>query len=171
MNRRIVFTLLLAGVIIITSFLISRYPIDFSKFAKYGYIGIFLVSLLGSATLFFPVPHAATVFAGGIFFNPFGVAIAGGIGGTLGEMVGYFIGFGGRVIDQESKWFPKIKSWIERYGWITIFILALVPNPFFDMAGMLAGYTRYNITKFFIATLLGKVFRSFILSYLGSHFG
>ncbi len=170
-SRRIVLPFLLGAIIILASFLVSKYPIDFSKLAKYGYIGVFLVSLLGSATLFFPVPHAATVFAGGILFNPIGVGIAGGVGGTIGEMVGYLVGLSGQVVGQESKWYPKIKHWVDRYGGITIFILALIPNPLFDLAGMTAGLTRYKISRFIVATLFGKTLRSLILSYLGFQFG
>ncbi|GEM_PF-325884 len=184
-NNRIAIAFLFGIIIIVASFILSRYPIEFSKFAKFGYIGVFLVSALGSAPLFFPIPHPATVFAGGVLFNPFGVAIAGGLGGTIGEMVGYSAGFGGRFISKDvwveglrgsfksliGKIIDKITEWVGQYPRITIFVLALIPNPFFDVAGIVAGFNRYSFGNFFIATLFGKTLRSFILAYLGSRYG
>jgi len=179
---RLVFAFIFGAIIIVASFFVSQYPINFSQFAKYGYIGVFLASLLGSAPLFFPIPHPATVFAGGVLlFNPIGVAIAGGVGGAIGETMGYIAGLGGKVISKDEwvgglKGFlrrlvglaiDQITEWFSRYPRITIFVLALIPNPLFDAAGIVAGFNRYNIRKFFIATLLGKTLRSFFLSYLG----
>ena len=34
--------------------------------ARYGYLGVFLISVLGNATVVLPVPSLAVVFAGGL---------------------------------------------------------------------------------------------------------
>lgn len=186
MNRfRLVLALIFGALIVIASFVLSRYPIDFSRFSRLGYIGIFLASALGSAPLFFPIPHPATVFAGGVLFNPLGVAISGGLGGAIGEAVGYMLGRGGRHVSKDewlrdfrgslSQWISRlidrIARYVEQYPRSAIFVLAFIPNPFFDVAGIAAGFNRYNFSSFFLMTLLGKTLRSIILSYLGSRFG
>jgi membrane protein DedA with SNARE-associated domain len=170
LNPRIVISIAGGVALIAASYIISRYPIDYSQFETYGYIGVFLATLLGSATIFFPMPNIATVFAAGMLFNPVWVAIAGGLGSAIGETIGYLIGLGGSTVEINSKWYSKVESWMQRYSGITIFILALIPNPFFDIAGILAGLMRYNFFKFFIATFSGKTLRSLILSYLGYQF-
>ncbi len=55
-------------------------------------------------------------------------------------------------------------------GFLTIFILAVIPNPLFDLSGIISGATKYSFKKFFVATLLGKTIRFIGISYLGSNF-
>ena len=56
-------------------------------FAQYGYFGAFLIMLIANATVILPAPGVAVVFAMGGVLNPLGVALAAGVGGTLGELV------------------------------------------------------------------------------------
>nr|GMD72581.1 vacuole membrane protein KMS1 [Ipomoea batatas] len=54
----------------------------------------------------------------------------------------------------------KIKHWFlshaQNMNLLTILILATVPNPLFDMAGVMCGQFGIPFWKFFIATLVGK---------------
>lgn len=163
-----VFYVIVACAILVGSFVLSRSQLDTSQFKELGYIGVFLATLIGSATLFFPVPNIATVIAGGILFNPIGVTVAAGLGSTLGEIVGYTVGRSGHSAFQETKWHSKVFEWFSRFGGLTIFLLALVPNPLFDLAGVVAGMANYSVLKFVLATFLGKTLRALILSLLGS---
>ena len=43
--------------------------------AGYGYLGVFVISILGNATIIFPVPSLAVVFAGGSVLNPLFVGL------------------------------------------------------------------------------------------------
>jgi membrane protein YqaA with SNARE-associated domain len=63
------------------------------RFVAYGYPGIFLISLAASATLIFPVPSLALVFALGGVLNPVLVGLAAGLGETPGELTGYLAGY------------------------------------------------------------------------------
>ena len=49
------------------------------ELVQYGYIGIFLISILANGTILFPVPGILFVFVLGAVFNPLGVAIAAGL--------------------------------------------------------------------------------------------
>ena len=92
-----------------------------------------------------------------------GVAAAGGE--TLGEISGYAIGFGGRSVIENSRFYPTFQSWMEKRGWLVIFIVALIPNPFFDIVGIAAGATRYPAYKFFPIVLVGKVIKGIVIGY------
>ena len=59
---------------------------------------------------------------------------------------------------------------MRRFGGPVIFVAAAIPNPFFDVAGILAGATKLPIWVFFGATLLGKTIRFFLLASLGGSF-
>jgi hypothetical protein len=54
------------------------------QFAAYGYPGIFLIALLANATILLPAPGIAVIYAMGAIFNPLGVGLAAGAGGTIG---------------------------------------------------------------------------------------
>lgn len=159
---------LLGALFVSASYILSKYQIDFNRFTELGYVGIFCATFIGSATIFFPIPNVATVIAAGFFFNPVGVAISAGLGATMGESVGYFVGKSGENSVYANKWYHRIVKWVESYGFITILLLAFIPNPFFDIAGLVAGMSQYPLIKFLLATLIGKTLRSLLLALISS---
>ncbi|MEE8173894.1 MAG: hypothetical protein V3T71_01085, partial [Dehalococcoidia bacterium] len=50
---------------------------------KYGYLGVFLVTFLSSATVILPVPGLAVIFVAAATWNPLLVGLVGSVGGTL----------------------------------------------------------------------------------------
>lgn len=90
----------------------------FSFLAGYGYLGIFLISLISSSTIIFPIPSAAFVFAAGAFLNPFLVGLSAGIGAAIGELTGYVLGIGGRktVGKKWRKQIDKVEKLFQKYG-------------------------------------------------------
>ena len=151
------------GVTFASVFLFNRLPI----LSSLGYAGVFLISLLSSATIFIPLPGFAVVFAMGRILNPALVGIVAGIGAGLGESTGYFAGFAGHNAVEETGIFKAHKREIEKYGMPAIFILALIPNPAFDLCGIAAGAVEMPIWKFLLATTAGKIVRYTLLAYLG----
>jgi uncharacterized membrane protein YdjX (TVP38/TMEM64 family) len=139
-----------------------------AQLAAYGYPGIFIVAMLANATVFLPAPGVAVVFAMGSIFNPLLVAIFAGTGAAIGELVGYLAGYSGQGIVENTKMYARIEPWVRRYGVFAIFILAALPNPFFDIAGVAAGILKIPIGKFFIACWLGQLIKMFAFAYAGS---
>ena len=166
-KRSITISAIVTVLMVAGSIALARSGIDVEQFASLGYFGVFLVTTLGNATLFLPVPGLAAVFAAGAFLNPIGVALAAGLGSAIGETVGYVIGVGGGEMATNTQWYPRIERWFKRYGGVAIFGLALIPNPVFDMVGLVAGVAHYPVSKFILATFLGKTLRSLILAWLG----
>jgi uncharacterized membrane protein YdjX (TVP38/TMEM64 family) len=154
-KRNLVRAFALIAVIGITVFLyLNRDQV--SKLQVLGYPGIFLVSLLSNATLILPIPGVLFTSAMGAIFNPFYVALAAGSGATLGELTGYLVGFSGQGVVENKKWYDRISRWMLKYGDLTIFLLALIPNPFFDIAGMVAGALKMPLWRFLLWVWLGK---------------
>jgi uncharacterized membrane protein YdjX (TVP38/TMEM64 family) len=141
---------------------------ELARLSTYGYLGVFLISVIGNATVIFPVPSLAVVFAGGGILNPLLVGLIAGVGEPLGELTGYLAGYGGSAVIENRERFEQIKGWMERRGFITIFILSVIPNPFFDLAGLSAGMLRFPVTKFLLACWLGKSIKALALAYIGS---
>ena len=97
-----------------------------------GYPAVFLVSLIGSATLLFPVPAILAVCTGGILLNPLLVGVTGGVGQALGEMTGYLAGIGGQGLITKNRLYARVQPVMQKRGWIAVFVFALIPNPLFD---------------------------------------
>lgn len=133
----------------------------------YGYWGIFLISLLGNATVIFPAPSFAIVFLVGGSLHPLAVGIAAGVGAAMGEMTGYLAGIGGRAIIENRQLYQRFSEWMQKYGMLAVFVLAAIPNPFFDVGGMVAGALRMPAWKFLLAAALGKSIRFCLLALSG----
>lgn len=134
----------------------------------YGYLGVFLIAVLSNATIILPVPGIMVIFIVGGVLNPLLVALIAGIGEPLGELTGYMAGYGGSAIIQDGERFESLKLWMQRRGFLTVFVLSAIPNPLFDLAGIAAGMLRFPVAKFLLACWLGKTVKALVVAYLGS---
>ena len=158
--------LALAGAICISLIAIFLFS-QVGELRGMGYFGVFLISLLSSATIFVPMPGFAVVFAMGAFLNPLLVGVAAGIGSGIGEISGYLAGFAGHDAVMRTRLFRQHRQGIEKYGLPAIFALAFVPNPAFDVAGIAAGAIKMPLWKFALAAIAGKTLRYILLAYAG----
>ena len=138
------------------------------RFANYGYLGVFLISVAGNATLVLPAPFLLLVYAMGAVLNPFLVGALAGVGGTLGELTGYMAGFSGRALIENRERYDQITGWMHRNGALTILILALIPNPLFDIAGMAAGALRYPLWRVLVFCVMGKIVKTTLVALAGA---
>jgi membrane protein YqaA with SNARE-associated domain len=134
-----------------------------------GYAGAFLVALVSSATIFLPVPGIALIYALGESMNPFLLGLVAGVGSALGEITGYTAGFSGQAVLESNRYYPRLERWMRRRGAVVIFVLSLVPNPFFDIAGAIAGALRYPLWKFLVVCFLGKTPRYVLVAFAGAY--
>jgi membrane protein YqaA with SNARE-associated domain len=139
-----------------------------AQLAPYGYFGIFIISFMAYATVFLPAPGIAIVFAMGAVFNPLGVALAAGTGAALGELTGYLAGFSGQGVAERADIYERLSGWMRKYGPITVFFLAAIPNPFFDLAGLAAGALRVPIAKFLFWCWMGELIKMGAFAFLGA---
>jgi membrane protein YqaA with SNARE-associated domain len=146
-------------------------PPDFvERFEGLVYLGAFLAMLISSATVILPVPGIILVFTFGARFNPLLVGLAAGPGAALGEMTGYLAGYGASAIVDNTAMYERISRWVGgRYGLAVIALLAFIPNPVFDMAGMVAGSLRIKWWQFLVAATIGKTARSILIAYGGAY--
>lgn len=153
---------------LVISVVIFIFRDKFVQLEEYGYLGIFLISVLGNATVILPVPVILTAFIGGGIFNPFIVGIVTAVGAAIGELTGYLVGYGGKVVIKDNKKLIKIEGWMKKHGLWVLFVLSAIPNPFFDLAGIVAGATGVSVYKYLIVVTLGKMVKFITISYLGA---
>ena len=140
-----------------------------SRFVAYGYPGIFLISLAANATVIFPAPSLALVFALGGVLDPILVGLAAGLGEALGELTGYLAGYSGQAVIENRGIYERLHGWMRRYGLATIFFLSVFPTPFFDLAGIAAGVLRFPIGYFLLSCWLGKTLKTTGFALAGAH--
>jgi membrane protein YqaA with SNARE-associated domain len=142
---------------------------------QYGYFGIFLISLIGASSIFFPIPYTVVIFTlGGLktgdswVFEPAWIALAAGIGSAIGECSGYLLGFSGRkaISEKYKKKMRFLTRVFDRFGPIAIFFFALTPLPD-DLLFIPLGVMRYSLSRAFIPAFIGKVCMNFIVAYGG----
>lgn len=133
-----------------------------------GYLGAFLTMFIGNATVILPVPGLIVVFALGHTLNPLLVGLVAGPGAALGELVGYFAGFSGSGVIKNTGLYQRVEGWVKRYGPAAIAILAAIPNPAFDLAGLVSGALGIRWWQFLLAAGIGKTIQAIAIAYAGS---
>ncbi len=139
------------------------------EFSALGYPGIFLIALLANATVLLPAPGVAVIYAMGAIFNPFGVGLAAGTGGALGELSGYLAGFSGQAVIERTDVYKRIHPWVEKYGGWAILVLSAIPNPFFDVAGIAAGIAKMPPRTFLFFTWIGQLIKMTLFALAGKY--
>jgi len=150
--------------------------VPFSWFSGFvlgsGYLGLFVVSIIGSATILFIFPSDAIILASGGFLNPILAGIIAGVGSAIGELSAYYVGRAGRkIVDikrKKKKEFSKTERMFHKYGFWTIPVFSFTPLPM-DIIGLFCGGIKYNVKKFFIGVLIGKIPRTLILTIAGGY--
>ena len=139
----------------------------------YGYLGAFLISILGGATIIIPVPMLAVIFALGGVLTPYWVGVAAGLGETVGALIIYMTGHGGGAALSNIKYskiqaaYSRLMYWMERRGSWTLFVLSAVLNPFFYPAALAAGAMRFGLRRYFLICLAGKLIKGITVAYAG----
>jgi len=137
---------------------------------QFGYLGVFLISVIGTLSIVFPVPYTLVIYFMGAVrvLDPFLVAVTGGLGSAVGEFSGYLLGYYGRGVlseERRRKMDYMMKVFL-RYGFAAIFLFALTPLPD-DLLFIPLGIMRYRFVKAFIPAFLGKLLMCLILAYSG----
>ncbi|HEY7227142.1 MAG TPA: VTT domain-containing protein [Nitrososphaeraceae archaeon] len=149
----------------------------FSFYDDFGYLGILLISFVGSIVVFVPIPYFPVLITAAFNnnLNPTLIAISSAIGAVIAKLIIFYASYYGRNVLS-----PKIKDkmvplqrLLGRYGGIGAFVAAVSPIPD-DIVYIPLGLAKYSPWKFAISTFLGKFIFNEILVlgaiYLGKPF-
>ena len=98
--------------------------------------------------------------------------------GATGE--GTHVAFGGMFVDDGFARFAKVtilvsaacvlimsQDYMQRRGLLTIAVLAAIPNPAFDLAGIAAGALRLPLWKFLVGCAIGGIIKNTVFALAG----
>ena len=135
---------------------------------QYGYVGMFLASLLaGSVFPFSSEAVMAGLLAAGL--NPWPLVVYGTIGNVMGSLFNYFIGTLGRLdwiekylhvkpdkLDRAQRLMAHYGAWIGFFAFLPIIGSAIA---------IVLGLVRANIWVTLVSFTLGKIFRYLLIIY------
>ena len=118
LGRRFQFIVVVAALVVIAVmtvvFVAGGDVTDVEYLREGGYLGVFLLSFLGSVAMVLPVPGLIALCAGGgLGLSPAILGVLAGTGETIGEISGYAVGYGGRGV-VEGHWFHDLMESIIR---------------------------------------------------------
>lgn len=146
--------------------------LDFTKIRTLGLFGIALLNFISSSTMFIPTPGFIATGIGGTLFNPLLVALYSSVGSTLGEGVGYLFGYSSKRLTKSQRHILDVfnKLFHHKHTQIIIVIFSFIPNPFFDIIGILAGSSLFPIRRFLVLVFIGRFARDLIIASIGNLF-
>jgi membrane protein YqaA with SNARE-associated domain len=148
----------------------------------FGLVGLLAGAIIANATIFLPLPLDAVVLFIGAEPEIIGlssgiisiiiIALVAGFGATIGEMTAYIIGLMGIKTVEKAKHteFRRLKEArksLRKSGMVFVFVASLTPFPF-DLVGIAAGLIKFDVKKFFVSALAGKIVRYFLIAFAGS---
>ncbi len=151
--------------------------------SEIGYIAVIIITAMEYAS--FPMmpsevilPFIGIIAAKGEI-TYFGALIASVLGGIIGSLICYFIGYygGGVLIQKIILKFPKteksietINNWFEKYGKLAILFARLIPLTR-TYISIIAGTAKFNKKTFILFSIMGIIIWNSILVSLGYFIG
>ncbi|UCE98048.1 MAG: VTT domain-containing protein [Dehalococcoidia bacterium] len=159
------------GLIYLLQYLVDSLDLPLDRYAALSYFIVFLVQVISNLALFPTGPPVATsvMIIAATQWNPILVALSASIGGTIGELSGYYVGYLGRKSPfiTNTRFYEMVNHWMSKYGVWTITLLAFQPVIPFDVGGIAAGTAKMPLRKFLPALWIGKFPKYIIICYAG----
>ena len=138
---------------------------------RYGYLGVFATTLLGSAVPFLPFQNLLAVVLLSNFLDPPQLGLLAGLGGSLGKVTSYLLGRSGYGLSKTETRsnLDVVRGFLVRYGTLGIFILAVTPLRD-EVYAIPMGMLNFPFLRFLLANTLGKIILYTAVAYLGRFF-
>jgi membrane protein DedA with SNARE-associated domain len=131
----------------------------FTFFDNFGYLGILLISFIGSIIIFVPIPYFPVLIAAAFdkHLDPHLISFSSAIGSVIGKMIIFYTSYYGRKMlnDTTKKRIFPLQRLLSRYGWLGAFTAASIPIPD-DFVYITLGLAKYSPWRFVTATFAGK---------------
>jgi membrane protein DedA with SNARE-associated domain len=167
---------LISGISLAISVVLSVFVIQHRGYllqiSHWGYVGCFIITLLGGGTFVLPGFGIVLTFTLGGILNPAIVGAVAGLGEAIGTIGAYLTGYAGRglVRDRDSGLYLRFTNIINRHGSKAVFVVTALLSPLVYPFAVLLGTLRFGLVRFFLATWAGDTVKSMVIAYLG-YFG
>ena len=132
----------------------------FALYEGFGYLGILLISFIGSIIVFIPVPYFPVLVTATLNrnFDPHLIALSSAVGAVAGKMIIFYGSYYGRNIlsNTTKKRILPLQKLLSKYGWAGAFVASVTPIPD-DLVYIPLGLAKYSPWKFATAVFSGKL--------------
>lgn len=132
----------------------------FALYEGLGYLGVLLISFIGSIIVFIPVPYFPVLVTATLNRNldPHVIALSSAVGAVAAKMIIFYGSYYGRNIlsSKTKKRIMPLQRLLGKYGWAGAFTASLTPIPD-DLVYIPLGLAKYNPWKFATAVFAGKL--------------
>ena len=153
---------------------------------RFGLLGVLIVAFIAGSTFSvtaIPVPYWLVILTlpsilapqWGIL-SPVWVGLMAALGASLGQLITFMIGYGGRGISERitskinSRFYDRAMNWAQRHGPWAVFLMSAAINPLHLPMTIAIAALGYPPHKFFIFCFLGVALKSLIIAFCG-YFG
>ena len=150
---------------------------------NYGLLGVLIVSFVAGSTFSvtaIPVPYWLVVFTmpsilasdWGVL-SPLWVGLTSALGASLGQLITFLIGYGGRGISERvsskinSRFYDRAMDWAKRHGSLAVFLMSAMVNPLHLPMTIAIAALGYPPHKFFFYCFLGVAVKSLVIAFCG----
>jgi membrane protein DedA with SNARE-associated domain len=131
----------------------------FGLLGNLGYLGILIVSFIGSVIVFVPLPYFPILIIA-VFnkhLDPNLISLSSAAGAVAAKIIiFYFSYYGNNILSiKTKKSILPLQRLLSRYGWLGAFLAALTPIPD-DIVYIPLGLAKYSPWKFATAIFAGK---------------
>lgn len=153
---------------------------------RFGLLGVLIVAFVAGSTFSvtaIPVPYWLVVLTlPGILapqwgiLSPVWVGLMAALGASLGQLITFMIGYGGRGISERitskinSRFYDRAMNWAQKHGSWAVFLMSAAVNPLHLPMTIAIAALGYPPHKFFIFCFLGVALKSLIIAFCG-YFG
>jgi membrane protein DedA with SNARE-associated domain len=132
----------------------------FALYEGLGYLGILLISFIGSVIVFIPVPYFPVLVTATLnrSFDPHVIALSSAAGAVAAKMIIFYGSYYGRNIlsNKTKNRILPLQRLLSRYGWAGAFVASVTPIPD-DLVYIPLGLAKYKPWKFATAVFAGKM--------------
>ena len=132
----------------------------FALYEGLGYLGVLLISFIGSIIVFIPVPYFPILVTATLNKNldPHIIALTSAVGAVAAKMIIFYGSYYGRNIlsSKTKKRIMPLQRLLGKYGWVGAFTASVTPIPD-DLVYIPLGLAKYNPWKFATAVFAGKL--------------
>jgi len=147
----------------------SEITTTLTEFAlRYGLLGAFAVTTLGSVVPFLPIPNLFVVILLSGFLDPAELGVAAGVGGSLGKITSYMLGRSGYSLSKSETRhnLDVFRGFLRKHGDLGIFLLAIAPIHD-EVYALPIGMLKFPFWRFLLANTMGKIILYTAVAYLG----
>lgn len=141
---------------LISGFFLWSLMVRGSSLGNLGLAGVFLASMLSHLTvvardMFIPLFLPLTSV-----YHPSILGFSAGVGGAIGEVTTYFLGWGlTETLEERTPAEDRIAGWIKRYGLWAVLLVSITPLPDTPIV-ILAGSRRLPFRSLLLVEIIGK---------------